>query len=595
MPRYCIRLKKPKGAPKALDRFTWTEEEAESIFGVSQKFNPYHVPAGSPEGGQFTSPDKPYAIVLLDAKGNKTAPLTKLDSLYDHLVQRPDGSWGLSPERQAIHQKIIDDILAGAKKSDDPTLFMTGGGPAVGKTAAVGKLIPEDGVVSVDPDWIKTQLPGWDDKVKAGDKSAGSFYHEESSLIRKMAEKAAIAGSFNIKLDTTGDSSITNLTKSIAAYKAAGYKIHGYYASCDVQEAIRRAAVRASETGRSVPEAFMRETHANVSYTAPKAFEKGIFDSFKVFDTNGETPKLIAQGGGTNLEIIDKSAYQKFLDKANVPELTAAKSDEIDRVQTDDLEKMVKAILRGQKPKKLKGRAAKIWNELTQQIAATPKGQFVWTGNELSDVDLTSIYTDTAKKYAITAGAMNTTQWVPIRKTDEEKQIVYGEVYAPYVLDTYGEFMTPEDIELMAHRFMKLDLSKVIDTQHDNQPNGSYPVESFVAREGDPDYTPGAWVLGVHIPDPELWQSVKTGMLNGFSFQSLVKPTSVDVEIDVIRDFVGETELSEDHHHTFFVELDEIGNVVGGRTSKAADGHYHEIKWASVTGRSNGHSHRFFL
>jgi hypothetical protein len=101
--------------------------------------------------------------------------------------------------------------------------------------------------------------------------------------------------------------------------------------------------------------------------------------------------------------------------------------------------------------------------------------------------------------------------------------------------------------------------------------------------------------LGVHIPDPSLWDAVKKGLLNGFSFQSLVKPTTVDVEIDAIRDFVGETELSEDHSHTFFVELDEIGNVVGGRTSKAPDGHYHEIQWASVTSRTNGHSHRFFL
>jgi hypothetical protein len=83
---------------------------------------------------------------------------------------------------------------------------------------------------------------------------------------------------------------------------------------------------------------------------------------------------------------------------------------------------------------------------------------------------------DRAAKFATTAGALDkNVQWVPIKKTDGEKQIVYGEVYAPYILDTYGEFMTPEDIEVMAHRFMQLDLSKVIDTQHDNQPNGSFP------------------------------------------------------------------------------------------------------------------------
>ena len=183
---------------------------------------------------------------------------------------------------------------------------------------------------------------------------------------------------------------------------------------------------------------------------------------------------------------------------------------------------------------------------------------------------------------------------VNIKRIDEEEQVVYGEVYAPFVLDTYGEFMTASDIKNMAHRFMKLDLSKVIDTNHDNLPNGSYPVESFIAQEGDPNYTAGAWVLGVKVSDT-IWPRIKSGELNGYSFQAMVKPVNVDVVYTVIRDHVGSTQKAEDNHtHTYFVEVDTNGKVVGG-TTDVVNGHQHTIRKASVTEVEAGHSHRYFL
>lgn len=182
-----------------------------------------------------------------------------------------------------------------------------------------------------------------------------------------------------------------------------------------------------------------------------------------------------------------------------------------------------------------------------------------------------------------------------ILRSDDERQIVYGEVYAPNRLDTHGEMMLAEDIELMAHRFMRLDLSKTIDRRHDNVPVDAYPVESFIAREGDPIFTPGAWVLGVKIEDPEVWAEIKSGKLNGFSFQSLVKVAEVEVEVEVVRDHVGKTEEAEGHDHYYFVQCDENGTVIAGRTSKAADGHWHEITRSSVTKQTDGHSHRYFI
>lgn len=195
------------------------------------------------------------------------------------------------------------------------------------------------------------------------------------------------------------------------------------------------------------------------------------------------------------------------------------------------------------------------------------------------------------------------TKVVTITKTDASKQIVYGEVYAPFVMDTEGEFMFPEGIEKMAHDFLRLKLDEVIDTNHDRVANGSYPVESFIAREGDPDFTPGAWVLGVKCSDAT-WAKVESGDLNSFSFEAMVYPVEVEIEVDTYRDHFGVTQKSAtpevaDHDHLFFVYVDEMGKVVKGFTDEV-DGHRHVIRGGSRTAKAADasgvlHSHPYAL
>lgn len=184
---------------------------------------------------------------------------------------------------------------------------------------------------------------------------------------------------------------------------------------------------------------------------------------------------------------------------------------------------------------------------------------------------------------------------VRIQKMDAAEQIAYGVVYAPNEIDTWGDMMRAEDIKKMAHRFMQLDdVRKTIDTMHDEESNGSYPIESFIARAGDPDYPEGAWVLGVKIPDKKLWQRVEKGELAGFSFQAMVRKLPAVVELDVSVDNFGQTEQFGDHTHLFWAEINDDGQVVAGRTS-TVKGHSHEILGGTKTEEALGHSHRFFV
>lgn len=108
------------------------------------------------------------------------------------------------------------------------------------------------------------------------------------------------------------------------------------------------------------------------------------------------------------------------------------------------------------------------------------------------------------------------------RKFDEEKRLVYAEVYLPDVPDAHGHQMTREEIEKMAHGFLKNRRTTAIDVNHDNRVDyGCSMVESFIARDSDPDYAPGAWVGVVHVENDEIWGSIKKGEITGFSFEGL--------------------------------------------------------------------------
>jgi len=174
-----------------------------------------------------------------------------------------------------------------------------------------------------------------------------------------------------------------------------------------------------------------------------------------------------------------------------------------------------------------------------------------------------------------------------------EQRIVWAEVYAPNIPDSDGDFMDEATIREMAYKFMKDMNLKKIDVQHKNDlVNGACVVESFIAREGDPHFIAGSWVVGVHIDNDEVWGKVKKGEINGFSIEAMVQRSPAELEIELPPVLHGKTMKSEDHEHEFFVTYDEEGNFKGGYTNDV-NGHRHQIVKGTVTEATNGHTHRF--
>jgi hypothetical protein len=131
-----------------------------------------------------------------------------------------------------------------------------------------------------------------------------------------------------------------------------------------------------------------------------------------------------------------------------------------------------------------------------------------------------------------------------------------------------------------------------VDTDHDQAVNGSYIVESFIARDGDPTFIPGAWVLGVKVPDPDLWARIKKGELNGFSFDGVGFRAPALVEVEIPDHVSGLTQEWAGHAHQFVVTFDESGRFMGGETDEV-QGHRHRILKGTVTEDAAGHAHRY--
>ena len=188
--------------------------------------------------------------------------------------------------------------------------------------------------------------------------------------------------------------------------------------------------------------------------------------------------------------------------------------------------------------------------------------------------------------------------FLKIKKVDEELQIIYAEVYAPDLPDSQGDFMKTEEIRKIAHGFLVAGRGRQIDRQHDNRRVGADLVESFIARDGDPDFIFGAWVVGIQLGDVE-WQAVKDGEINGLSFEGFVHARGAVLEIELPDQIEGITKVANEakpHDHKFVVTFSKEGDVLGEALAGKGDAnHTHKIVRPTLTedGPNGEPAHRF--
>jgi cation transport regulator ChaB len=119
-------------------------------------------------------------------------------------------------------------------------------------------------------------------------------------------------------------------------------------------------------------------------------------------------------------------------------------------------------------------------------------------------------------------------QFGKVVKADDEKQILFMPVLVPDVEDTQGDIPPADEIEMAAHGFAKeyvmgqaelgLDHSGVI-LNRDQASIVETWIEKADVEYGDETIPKGTWMLGIHIPDAEVWKSAKSGERTGASIE----------------------------------------------------------------------------
>jgi predicted ABC-type ATPase len=237
-----------------------------------------------------------------------------------------DSQGRYSPEREALHRKIIDHFMSGTQPHSAPQAIFTAGGAASGKSGLAGRAndpahnlpVPR-GHVYVNPDEIKAMLPEYQGLRDAGKGAASaSATHEESSDIAKALTAIAMQRHRHLVIDGTGNARVGKFGDKLRAAKANGYKVTARYAHIPVETAIERERGRAARTGRKVIESVLRNQHQTVSagYRDDVQHIPGI--KVEIVSTAGRgRPTLIADKPERGpVRVRNKARYQEMLNKA---------------------------------------------------------------------------------------------------------------------------------------------------------------------------------------------------------------------------------------------------------------------------------------
>jgi predicted ABC-type ATPase len=277
------------------------------------------APKAAPQAAQPKNPT-PQPAAPAPQDGPKPLPVSKgainpegMDTFEQF---QKDGQW--SPERQRLHQRIVEKHFAGKKPAKGQSVaYVLGGGPASGKSSIInaGHVSVDPDTIHIDSDAIKGDLPEYNEMLTAKDHRAAAHVHEESSYIAKMIQEKASRGGYHTLLDGTGDSSFQSLKSKVDKMRAAGQRVVGQYVTVSTEVALQRNIERAKKTGRLPPESMLRLCHANVSRVVPEAIQAGLYDEFDLWDTESGVQKVATVRDGKT-QILNQELWNKFLAKA---------------------------------------------------------------------------------------------------------------------------------------------------------------------------------------------------------------------------------------------------------------------------------------
>ena len=123
-------------------------------------------------------------------------------------------------------------------------------------------------------------------------------------------------------------------------------------------------------------------------------------------------------------------------------------------------------------------------------------------------------------------GAGQRAEAVRIVKSDDDRMVAYGIVYAPDQVDSHGDTADAATIRRAAYEFMREGRARNVDREHSFTPEMAYVAESWLTRADDPlfpEEPEGSWAVGIQIGDPDTWKDLKSGAIAGISLAGIAR------------------------------------------------------------------------
>jgi len=184
--------------------------------------------------------------------------------------------------RQELQDILITDVVGGGTaKRYAPWIVFTGGAMGAGKSRVVSWLssqgiFPLTDIVQIDPDAFRERLPEWKGYKTHDAAAAGMLTHRECGYCIEVATEAALQQRKHIWVDgSLRDHSWYGKVFDDIRRRYPHYRVAILYVYASEETTLKRAARRATLTGRVVPEETLRESMKQVPVSiealAPKA------------------------------------------------------------------------------------------------------------------------------------------------------------------------------------------------------------------------------------------------------------------------------------------------------------------------------------
>jgi len=218
-----------------------------------------------------------------------------------------------SPERAALHDRIIMEAMVGVEPREHPVLVLMGGLPGAGKTTSAGQGLRFEGKLVVNADDIKAKLPEY-----AGYNA--SYLHEESTEVTEKMMELGREMHADVVLDATMKS-YDGAKLRAQTFKDAGYRIESRFVDVDIDTSVSRAVKRLADgdarngQGRYVPLAAIRASASKDGSTKPRqTFDRlraeGVFDAYLLVDNRGKSPVELLRHG----QLTESAAWARWLE-----------------------------------------------------------------------------------------------------------------------------------------------------------------------------------------------------------------------------------------------------------------------------------------